>query len=68
MKSPRRDGRLSDLPNVGPRVTTIYRRLGIESPAQLHDRDPLELYRRLGEVDGFMQDPCVLDTFLAVRS
>jgi hypothetical protein len=57
---------LEQLPNVGPAIAHDLRRLGIEHPNQLADRDALTLYRQLCEVSGRRQDPCVLDTFLAV--
>jgi hypothetical protein len=56
---------LEQLPNVGPAIAQDLRRLGIEHPSQLADRDALTLYRQLCEVSGRRQDPCVLDTFLA---
>jgi hypothetical protein len=40
--------------------------LAIESPGDLVGRDPLELYRSLGERRGARQDPCVLDVVLSV--
>ncbi len=57
--------RLEQLPNIGPSLAADLRRIGIERPADLCGRDPLQLYRRLCEVSGQRQDPCVLDTFMA---
>ncbi|TZF90139.1 helix-hairpin-helix domain-containing protein [Cognatilysobacter lacus] len=57
---------LTDLPNVGPSVAGDLRRIGIERPSQLVGQSPLELYRRLCEVTGARQDPCVLDVFMSV--
>jgi len=51
--------------NVGPATTDDFRRLGITSPQELIDRDPLELYRRICELDQAFHDPCVLDVFMA---
>ena len=57
--------RLEQLPNIGPSVAALLRRIGIEHPRDLRHADPLALYRRLCEATGRRQDPCVLDTFLA---
>ena len=57
--------RLEDVPNVGPRISEDFRRLGISTPAQLAGRDPYQLYEELGRVTGQRHDPCVLDTFIA---
>lgn len=57
--------RLEQLPNVGPAMAADLRSLGIEHPAQLTGQDPYGLYRALESRAG-RQDPCVLDTFLAV--
>lgn len=56
---------LEQLPNVGPRIATDLRRLGIRQPHELAARDPFALYQELGRLAGKRQDPCVLDTFLA---
>jgi hypothetical protein len=56
---------LEQLPNVGPRIATDLRRLGIRQPHELAARDPFALYQELGRLAGRRQDPCVLDTFLA---
>ena len=57
---------LEQLPNVGPAFAADLRLIGIERPAELRGQDPLALYRRLCEATGHRQDPCVLDTFMAV--
>lgn len=57
---------LEQLPNVGPAMARDLRLLGIDQPAQLHGRDPYALYRQLERATGSRQDPCVLDTFLAI--
>lgn len=56
---------LEQVPNVGPAIAGILRRLGIHHPADLKDRDPYEMYERLCHLDGKRVDPCVLDVFLA---
>ncbi|MEO7116431.1 MAG: helix-hairpin-helix domain-containing protein [Caldimonas sp.] len=58
--------RLEQLPNIGPSLAADLRRIGIQRPAELRGQDPLALYRRLCEATGHRQDPCVLDTFMAV--
>lgn len=57
---------LEQLPNVGPALAAELRRIGVHSPDQLTDANALELYDRLCEATGKRQDPCVLDTFLAI--
>lgn len=57
---------LEQLPNVGPAVAADLRSIGIETPGELAEADAFQLYRRLCERTGVRQDPCVLDTFLAV--
>jgi hypothetical protein len=54
------------LPNVGPAFAADLRALGIAHPRELASRDALELYRALCTHSGKRQDPCVLDTFMAV--
>ncbi|HEU4774134.1 MAG TPA: helix-hairpin-helix domain-containing protein [Lysobacter sp.] len=57
--------RLEDIPNIGPSLADDLRALGIQQPAQLHGKDPVELYLRLCTLTEARQDPCVLDTFIA---
>jgi len=59
---------LTDLPNIGPAMADDLRLLGIAEPSQLAGASPRELYRRLGELTGTRQDPCVLDVFMSVVS
>ncbi len=58
--------RLEDLPNVGKAVAADLRRININSPQDLAGEDPLKLFGKLQEVTGTRQDPCMLDTFMAV--
>jgi hypothetical protein len=58
--------RLEQLPNIGPALAADLRRLGIQHPADLRTRDPFQLYQALCRATGRRQDPCVLDTFIAV--
>lgn len=57
---------LEQLPNVGPSLAAELRRVGIVEPRMLAAVDGWTLYQRLCRVTGRRQDPCVLDTFLAV--
>jgi hypothetical protein len=57
---------LEQLPNVGPSIAADLRALGIVHPRELAARDPFVLYRALCAQTGRRQDPCVLDTFLAI--
>jgi hypothetical protein len=54
------------LPNVGPAMAADLRLLGIEHAAQLHAVDPFELHQQFESLTGHRQDPCVLDTFIAL--
>jgi hypothetical protein len=58
--------RLAQLPNVGPAMVRDLLLLGIHHPAELQGRDAYQLYRELERRTGQRQDPCVLDTFMAV--
>jgi len=62
----RPDTTLRQMPNVGPAFERDLTLLGIVRPADLVGRDPLQLYRELERRSGVRQDPCVLDTFLAL--
>lgn len=57
---------LEQLPNIGPSLAQDLRLIGIGAPAALRGADGYLLYRRLCEATGARQDPCVLDTFLAI--
>jgi hypothetical protein len=57
---------LEQLPNVGPAMAGDLRQLGISSPQQLRGQDAWALYRQLERLTGKRQDPCVLDTLMAV--
>jgi hypothetical protein len=56
----------TDLPNIGRAAAGDFEALGYQTPAQLKDADPLELYRSLCAITGVRQDPCVLDVFISV--
>lgn len=57
---------LEQLPNVGPAMAGDLRRLGVQRPADLRQQDAYALYRQLERLSGKRQDPCVLDTLMAV--
>jgi hypothetical protein len=54
------------LPNVGPAMAGDLRALGLQHPRELAHRDPFVLYQALCAHTGRRQDPCVLDTFMAI--
>ncbi|MDP3294977.1 MAG: helix-hairpin-helix domain-containing protein [Nevskia sp.] len=58
--------RFTDLPNIGPAMARDFAQLGLKQPQELRGADPLRLYRQLCKLTGQRQDPCVLDTFIAV--
>ena len=57
---------LEQLPNVGPSLASDLRAIGIRHPRELAARDPFVLYQALCTHAGRRQDPCVLDTFMAI--
>ena len=57
---------LQKAPNVGPRVAQDLIDLGFTAIRELKGQDPLEIYHRLEANSGSRQDPCVLDTFIAL--
>jgi DNA transformation protein len=58
---------LEALPNIGNAIAADLRAIGIETPEQLAQRDPLQTYYLLAEQMGPRHDPCVLYTLLAVQ-
>jgi len=57
---------LEQLPNIGPSLAADLRSIGIVHPKELAHRDAFVLYQALCAKTGKRQDPCVLDTFMAV--
>ena len=57
---------LEQLPNIGPSLAADLRLIGIHAPADLRGKDAFVLYQKLCGATGARQDPCVLDTFMAV--
>lgn len=58
--------KFTQIPNVGPRIASDFKTLGIKTPKDLAKQDPLKMYRKLEKLTNSKQDPCVLDTFMAV--
>jgi Pathogenicity locus len=59
--------RLEDLPNVGPAMAGDLYSLGIHTPADLAQHDPLATYLRLSTPQGERHDPCVLYTLMSAQ-
>lgn len=57
---------LEQLPNIGPALAADLRLIGIKAPRDLRGKDAFVLYQNLCAATGQRQDPCVLDTFMAV--
>ena len=57
--------KFTDIPNVGPAMERDFRALGVKKPADLKKKDAFKMYQALSRKQG-RQDPCVLDTYLAV--
>ena len=57
---------LEQLPNIGPALAADLRLIGVQHPRELASRDAFVLYQALCIKTGQRQDPCVLDTFMAV--
>lgn len=58
---------LESLPNIGKSIAADLRLLGIMTPQQLAQRDPLKIYHALSGSMGPRHDPCVLYTLLAAK-
>ncbi len=55
-----------DIPNVGPAMERDFSALGLQAPHDLKKQDPFKLYEKMCRISGVRQDPCVLDTYMAV--
>lgn len=58
--------KFTDIPNVGKAMERDFLFLGLKSPADLEKQDGYKLYQRMCKKSEVRQDPCVLDTYLAV--
>ncbi len=67
MKAVRADQvkKFTDIPNVGKAMESDFRQLGIKSPKELKKKSAFALYKKMCTLAG-RQDPCVLDTYMAV--
>ena len=58
--------KFQDIPNVGPAMARDFALLGLHKPTDLINKNPLTLYSKMCKISGVRQDPCVLDTYIAV--
>jgi len=58
--------KFTDIPNVGKAMEHDFIFLGLKSPAELKKQDAFKLYQKMCKKSGTRQDPCVLDTYIAV--
>lgn len=65
-KSSRDVKEFQDIPNVGPAMARDFILVGLRKPTDLINKNPLTLYNKMCKVSGVRQDPCVLDTYIAV--
>jgi len=56
---------LGDLYSAGPAMLRDFEMLEIRSVTELTKSEPTRMYRRLQQITGEAQDPCVLDGFCA---
>lgn len=57
---------LQGQPNIGPAIARDLQLLGIDSLESLASQSALQMYEKLCDLTASRQDPCVLDTFLAI--
>jgi hypothetical protein len=58
--------KFTDIPNVGSRIAHDFEVLGIKTPQDLTNQDPVEMYVQIQKITKSKHDPCVLDTYMAV--
>lgn len=63
MRTPPKE--LEGIPNIGKAIAADLRCIGILTPAQLAEHEPLSTYRALAGTMGQRHDPCVLYTLIA---
>jgi hypothetical protein len=56
---------LEDLPNIGPAIAAMLRRIDVRKPSDLVGRNPYTLFDALAARTGRRHDPCLLDVFIA---
>ena len=59
--------RLEDIPNIGKSIANDLRHVGIHSPSDVKEMEPLQVFDLLRTPMGRRHDPCVLDVFLAAK-
>ncbi len=57
---------LENLPNVGKAIAKDLRKIGILTPGQLINQDPVQMYKKLCIITGKKHDLCVLDVFISI--
>ena len=57
--------KFEDIPNIGPAMVKDFQLLGLHEPKNLKRKDPFRLYKKMCQLSGVRQDPCVLDTYMA---
>lgn len=58
--------KLTDLPNIGVSLADDLKRIGIEMPEDLINKDPMVLFEQLCMHDGVRHDLCVIDVFMSI--
>lgn len=56
--------KFQDIPNIGPAMARDFVSLGLRGPKDLGGKNPLLLYKKMCQIRGVRQDPCVLDTYM----
>lgn len=59
--------KLTALPNIGKAIASDLQAIGICSPVDIKDVDPLNIFNDLKAVMGHRHDPCVYYTLLSVK-
>ncbi len=59
---------LESIPNVGVAIAAKLRLLGYKKPSDLAGADPYEMYKKICDLTGNIQDPCLLDVFISAVS
>ena len=62
-RNQRTKSELEEIPSVGPSIAEDLISMGITRISQLKGRSPEALYKKLCDMTGGYQDPCVLYTF-----
>lgn len=57
--------KFQDIPNIGPAMIRDFHQLGLKVAVDLKRKDPFILYKKMCQISGSRQDPCVLDTYMA---